>query len=418
MAEETEKWRFKRLIRRLSQYRGLGTSVITLCIKAGSQIALERQRLADEFGSAVNVKSRANRQSILTAITSAQQALKNYNHTPPNGLALYCGEVTDSQGKTKKIVEAFEPPFPLKNRQYFCGNRFDLEPLSQLLEDQTSYGYLVVDGSGLLIALVKGNQKQILAKFQVDLPKKHRKGGQSSARFGRLRDEAIGHFITKCAEQANISLLSQDQTVVSTLIVAGLGDKKTMLLNSARLDPRIKALVTYPPIEVAYGGEAGLDQAIQASGALLSDLKLHQEREVLQQLMDQINRDQSYCLGLVQTKAAIDMGAVDTLIVYSDLEALTSSWGLSVAKTEASHSAEGAELDEQPSMLLVDWLLDHYKTLGINRLYLVSDASSLGTQFKAMGGVGAILRWHVDSATLDADQMAAEAAEAAEDDFI
>lgn len=35
--------------------------------------------LADEFGTASNIKSRINRQSVLGAITSTQQRLKLYN---------------------------------------------------------------------------------------------------------------------------------------------------------------------------------------------------------------------------------------------------------------------------------------------------------------------------------------------------
>lgn len=35
--------------------------------------------LADEYGTASNIKSRVNRLSVLSAITSAQQRLKLYN---------------------------------------------------------------------------------------------------------------------------------------------------------------------------------------------------------------------------------------------------------------------------------------------------------------------------------------------------
>jgi len=38
-----------------------------------------QKMLGDEFGTASNIKSRVNRQSVLGAITSAQQRLKLYN---------------------------------------------------------------------------------------------------------------------------------------------------------------------------------------------------------------------------------------------------------------------------------------------------------------------------------------------------
>ena len=43
------------------------------------QVARVQKMLGDEFGTASNIKSRVNRQSVLGAITSAQQRLKLYN---------------------------------------------------------------------------------------------------------------------------------------------------------------------------------------------------------------------------------------------------------------------------------------------------------------------------------------------------
>jgi hypothetical protein len=46
---------------------------------ACSQVSRVQKMLADEFGTASNIKSRVNRQSVLGAITSCQQRLKLYN---------------------------------------------------------------------------------------------------------------------------------------------------------------------------------------------------------------------------------------------------------------------------------------------------------------------------------------------------
>ena len=43
------------------------------------QVARVQKMLADEYGTASNIKSRVNRLSVLSAITSAQQRLKLYN---------------------------------------------------------------------------------------------------------------------------------------------------------------------------------------------------------------------------------------------------------------------------------------------------------------------------------------------------
>ncbi len=40
-----------------------------------------------------------NRLSVLGAINSAQQKLKQYTKVPTNGLVIYCGDVLNDQGE-------------------------------------------------------------------------------------------------------------------------------------------------------------------------------------------------------------------------------------------------------------------------------------------------------------------------------
>ena len=53
-----------------------GTSMISLILPPKSQISMAAKMLADEYGTASNIKSRVNRLSVLSAITSTQQRLK------------------------------------------------------------------------------------------------------------------------------------------------------------------------------------------------------------------------------------------------------------------------------------------------------------------------------------------------------
>ncbi|KAF9588359.1 hypothetical protein IFM89_008789 [Coptis chinensis] len=108
-AHETDKnieiWKIKKLIKALEAARGNGTSMISLIMPPRDQIARVTKMLGDEFGTASNIKSRVNRQSVLGAITSAQQRLKLYNKVPPNGLVLYTGTILTDDGKEKKPAQ-------------------------------------------------------------------------------------------------------------------------------------------------------------------------------------------------------------------------------------------------------------------------------------------------------------------------
>jgi len=101
--KNVEIWKVKKLIKSLEAARGNGTSMISLIIPPGDQIARVSKMLADEYGTASNIKSRVNRLSVLGAITSVQHRLKLYAKVPPNGLVIYCGTIVTEEGKEKKV---------------------------------------------------------------------------------------------------------------------------------------------------------------------------------------------------------------------------------------------------------------------------------------------------------------------------
>ena len=74
-----EMWKIKRLVKSLEAAKGNGTSMISLIIPPKDQISRIAGMLTGEYGTASNIKSRVNRQSVLSAITSTQQRLRLYN---------------------------------------------------------------------------------------------------------------------------------------------------------------------------------------------------------------------------------------------------------------------------------------------------------------------------------------------------
>jgi hypothetical protein len=71
------------------------------------------------------------------------------------------------------------------------------QALNELLESDSKYGFIVMDGNGSLYGTLSGNAREILHKFSVDLPKKHGRGGQSALRFARLRLEKRHNYVRK-----------------------------------------------------------------------------------------------------------------------------------------------------------------------------------------------------------------------------
>jgi len=142
---------------------------------------------------------------------------------------------------------------------YLCDNKFHTEALSELLESDQKFGFIVMDGNGTLFGTLAGNTREVNHKFTVDLPKKHGRGGQSALRFSRLRDEKRHNYVRKVAELAVQHFITNDKVNVAGLVLAGSADFKTELSQSDMFDQRLAAKVI-KVVDVSYGGENGFNQ--------------------------------------------------------------------------------------------------------------------------------------------------------------
>lgn len=403
-------WKIKKLIKSLDSARGAGTSMISLILPPRSQIAQASNMLTQEYGTASNIKSRVNRLSVLAAITSTQQRLKLYTRVPPNGLVVYCGTILNDEGKEKKVNFSFEPFKPINTSLYLCDNKFHTEALAELLEDDARFGFIVMDGNGTLFGILSGNTRTVLQKLSVDLPKKHGRGGQSALRFSRLREEARHNYVRKIAELATQHFITDSKCNVAGLVLAGSADFKSDLGQSDLFDQRLRPKVVQT-VDVSYGGENGFNQAIELAAESLQNVKFVQEKRLIQKYFDEISQETGkYCFGIEDTFKALDLGAVEILIVWENLEimryVLKDSEGsqhvLMLTKEQEQDQsrfidkATGVDMEqvEEPQSLL-EWLAENYSQYGTN-LEFVTDRSTEGNQYvRGFGGIGGILRYKV-----------------------
>ena len=231
------------------------------------------QLLTQELSGAESIKSRQTRQSVISAITSAREKLKLYKHIPVNGLVIFCGIILQEDGHTeKKIKIALETFRPINVFAYKCQNSFETEPLLSLLEDDDKFGFIVIDGNGVLFATLQGNNKEIIQRMPVQLPKKHGRGGQSAVRFARLREEKRHLYIVKCCELAKQHFISNDAPNIRGIVVAGSADLKFVMQQSDHFEFRLKALII-ATVDVSYGFDQGFNQAISLASDSLTNVK-------------------------------------------------------------------------------------------------------------------------------------------------
>jgi len=413
-----EQWKIKKLIKSLEAARGNGTSMISLIMPPRDQVSRIQKMLADEHGTATNIKSRVNRLSVLSAITSTQQRLKLYNKVPTNGLVVYCGTIITDEGKEKQVTIDFEPFKPINTSLYLCDNKFHTQALNELLESDDKFGFVVMDGNGALFGTLSGNTREVLHRLSVDLPKKHGRGGQSALRFARLRVEKRHNYLRKVAELCTQFFITNDKINVTGLIFAGLADFKTELATTDMLDQRLAPKII-KVVDVSYGGDNGFNQAIELSAEVLSNVKFIQEKKLISKFFEEIAQDTGkYCFGVRDTLAALDMGAVETLVVWENLE--TQRYVLrnpnkpdeekilymtkDDEKNPDHFKEDGVDLEVVTKITLLEWFAENYKKFGAT-LEFITNRSQEGSQFcKGFGGIGGILRYKVDFTNLDVNE--------------
>src|SRR3989338_2374157 len=187
---ENQKHHLKKFIKDLEQHKGRHTELVSVYIPKDYDIIKIIQHLDQEKGTATNIKSASTRKNVIDSLERMTQHLRLFKRTPENGLAVFSGNVAERDGQQDFKVWSIEPPVPLQTRIYRCDKEFVLDLLRDMLEAKDFYGLVIVDRRDAIIALLKGKSIVPVVKTHSEVPGKTKAGGQSAARFERLREGA------------------------------------------------------------------------------------------------------------------------------------------------------------------------------------------------------------------------------------
>jgi peptide chain release factor subunit 1 len=389
-----------REIKRLKTVRGSGTQLISVYIPAGYQLSEEVSRLKNEYSTSGNIKSNTTRANVLSAIDKIIQYLKLFRETPKNGLVVFSGNVSNDPSKIEIELFSMEPPEPLKVNIYRCDSTFLLEPIEDMMDTKDTYALVVMDGREATVATLKGAHTHVVKKIHSMAHAKMKKGGQSSGRFSRARDEDIAQYRTQIGEAVN-ALFIQQQFQIKGLIVGGPGPAKEDFVKAQKLNYQIKVLGVF---DTGYTDETGLNELLEKAGEVLKEQEAAQERKVLEKFMKEISSGGLAVYGYERTKEALAKNQVNTLIINKDLELYTVKYKCSVCnqiieklakgeERESKHEADGGSLSIVEAKDAIEALLEVADKNGVETVF-VSHESPLGKEFE-MGfqGIAAILRY-------------------------
>ncbi len=313
-----QKYELKKFIEELKKHRGRHTELVSVYIPQGYDINKIIAHLSQEQGTATNIKSATTRKNVIDALERMIQHLKLFTKTPEHGLAVFSGNVAEQEGKQDFKVWSIEPPVPLKTRIYRCDKSFIIENLEEMLDDKEAYGLVVMDRREADVALLKGKAIVPLASAKSNVPGKTKAGGQSAARYMRLREDAAKDFYKKIAEIVKDQFFGMEG--LKGIIVGGPGPTKYEFVDGNFITNELKKKIIAIK-DIGYTGSFGLNELVEKSEDVLANEEIMDEKRAMSRFFNLLAKEPGkVAYGYSEVKKQLEAGAVETLLLSESLE--------------------------------------------------------------------------------------------------
>ncbi|MFP4567771.1 MAG: peptide chain release factor aRF-1 [Candidatus Woesearchaeota archaeon] len=360
---EKQRFKLKKFIKEIENHKGRGTELVSVYVPTGYDLNKISSHIAQEQGTATNIKSKQTRDNVISSLEKIIQHLKLYQKTPKNGLAIFAGNVAEREGQQDFQVWSIEPPQPLNQRLYRCDKEFVLEPLREMLADEDSYALIAMDRREATIALLRGKSTTIVASAESMVPGKFKAGGQSALRFARNRELAAKEFYQRIGSIIKDQLFEMKD--LKGIIVGGPGPTKYEFCEGNFILTELKNKIIGIK-DLSYTDSFGIQELLEKSQDILSEESVMEEKKVMQQFFEKLSKNSgTVTYGSADCRRLLEMGAVEILLL-SDV------------------------LDEK----IIDELIEIAEQFSSN-VEIISTETREGHQLKDMGGYAAILRYDV-----------------------
>lgn len=398
---DTRNQKLKALIGELEKIRGRHTELVTVLVPAGYGLNNVVNQLRQEQGTAQNIKSKTVRKNVSAALEKVLQHLRLYKDTPANGLAVFCGNVSQQEGVSDLELWAIEPPEPLKTRIYRCDQVFLVDALKDMVREKEVYGLLMVDKSEADIGVLQGKRVTLLKHMESMVPGKTKAGGQSAARFSRVREGLLHDFMKKVGEVATSQF--KDMRDLKGIIIGGSGPIKEMFAEGDFLAHDLKNMVL-GIVPTAYMGEHGLHELVERSEDVIKEASVVREGKILETFFDHFAKDTGLATyGLREVVEAMKAGNMELLLISEDFNYIRVHYECSCGhqqddvihrddlKSRECPNCHG-NMEPVAEKDLMDELVKMAEQMGTD-VEVISSHTRRGQQLKEMGGVAGILRF-------------------------
>ncbi len=390
------KFALKKIVRQLSAIKGRHTELVTVYVPANYSLHEVLGQLRNEQSTADNIKSKPVRKNVTTALEKIMRHLQLFRKTPDNGLALFCGNVSPTEAKTEIELWSIEPPEPVKTKMYWCDQRFVLDPLEDMVAEREIYGLINLDKSEASVALLIGKKIETIFHKESIVPGKTRAGGQSSARFGRIREGLLNDWLKQVGEAAN-KIFTEHKEVLG-IVLSGPGPIKEMFLKEDYMYADVKKKII-GTVDTSYTGPHGLEETLERGEDLLKELGVTKEKLLLQKFFNELQKPHGLVTyGFAEVLKALEIGAVDMVIVSESCELRVKEYVNNEGESKIIAWKPGVVIPSEYKMIgdmdIIEFFEERVKKFG-SRLEVVSAETREGLQFAHFGGAGALLRYSI-----------------------
>ena len=390
----------KLLLSELEGIRGRHTELITVYIPAGFGLQKVIEQIRNEQGTASNIKSKAVRKNVMSALEKVLQHMRLYKETPPNGLAVFCGNVSEDESRDELELWAVEPPEKINIRLYRCDQTFITDPLKMLIREREIYGIILMEASQATIGFLMGKRVELFKHFNSIVPNKFSAGGWSQARFARVRENLLNDFMKKIGGVASEKFMENKD--LKGILIGGPGPTKDDFAKGDFLHYELKPKVL-GIINTCYSGMPGLREVVEKSEDILKEASIVAERAVMQKFFMELKKDSGLAAyGYREVEDLLKKGAVQTLLLSESFDwiraAMKCRCGFTEEKAMRKGAVEGRKcprcgaLLEFQEHLLLDDIIKLAESTGAD-VEDISIHTQEGEQLKELGGIAAILRY-------------------------
>ena len=400
MDAETEI--FKRKLKELQKYKGRHTELITLYIPFNSDRSTVMNQITNEISQSSNIKSATTRKNVQGALRKIVQYLKVTDFAiPKTGLGLFCGNVSDQEGKSDIQMFHVVPTKDLKVKLYRCDSDFYLEPLLDMLAPNAVYGIIAVDNREATLAYLVGKTYKVLARLGSAVPGKIKAGGQSAHRFEHLREEAAQEFYSRISEKINEIFVPMFQEgKFKGFVFGGPGNTKRKMVEKGMIDYRLKDKVI-GFLDNTYTDDSGIKEIIDLSEDMLKESELVIERQEISAFMEKVVKSNLATYGLNEVIEAVKSGRAGKVLVSEDLKVDQINFEcngcnkqfFASKNTSECKFCKSKDIEELEELDAGEFFYELAKKTNTEIVFVSRDTSEGQQFYNAFGGVGAILRY-------------------------